>query len=174
MNRKGFTLIEVIAVIVLLGIVIAISAPSIISVYDDSKLKSEEIFVDRLSEGIDNYVKFSVGDLSGFTSSGVKNKCQYDSGTDACDSTYSVEVWETTSSISNVIAGGFISAEKYKNAGNNSATCNEEAPVEIYKDSDGVFCFKVKKDNDSLGCLSEAFQETIAGPYAIDTCVWRD
>ena len=43
MNRKGFTLVEVLAVIIVIALVFTLVAPSISDVYENSKLKSEEI-----------------------------------------------------------------------------------------------------------------------------------
>ena len=44
------------------------------------------------------------------------------------------------------------------------------AKIEVYKDSDYVYCHKIKKD--SLGCLSDEYKNSITGEYVIDTCVW--
>ena len=59
MNRKGFTLIELLAVIVVLGLVVLVSVPIVSDAYSKSKVKSEGIFVDRLKESIDSYVKLN-------------------------------------------------------------------------------------------------------------------
>ena len=56
MNRKGFTMIELLAVIVVLGIVLVITFPNMTDVFKSSKLKSEEAFVERISQSIDSYV----------------------------------------------------------------------------------------------------------------------
>ena len=49
MNRKGFTLIELLAVIVILGIILTFAVPSITNIYKESKLKTEEMFLNELS-----------------------------------------------------------------------------------------------------------------------------
>ena len=56
MNRKGFTLIELLAVIVVLALILVITFPNLTNVFKNSKLKNEQIFVDRLSQTIDSYV----------------------------------------------------------------------------------------------------------------------
>ena len=56
MNRKGFTLIELLAVIVVLGLVLLISVPIISDAYTKSKIKSEEVFVDSVTQAIDSFV----------------------------------------------------------------------------------------------------------------------
>lgn len=67
-NNKGFTLIEVLAVIVLLGIVLAIGGYSISSYLSNSRAKSLDIFKKNIKSGMINYY----------------NECKYMS-TSACD-----------------------------------------------------------------------------------------
>ena len=110
MNRKGFTLIELIAVIVILGIILVVSAPSISNVYKESKLKSEEIFVERLSQSIDSYIKLNSDEIA-FTSDGAANKEEE-------GSTYQVNIWKAAITVQNVIDDKLISEEDYVNPGN--------------------------------------------------------
>ena len=67
MNRKGFTLIEFIAVIVLLGMLLVFTSPYVITAYENSKLKSEELFTNNLSKITDDYIKLNSDELE-FTS----------------------------------------------------------------------------------------------------------
>ena len=162
MNRKGFTLIELTAVIVILGIILVVSAPSISNVYKESKLKSEEIFVERLSQSIDSYIKLNSDEIA-FTSDGAANK-------EEDGSTYQVNIWKAAITVQNVIDDKLISEEDYVNPGNKETKCTVNAEIEVYKDSDYVYCHKIKKD--SLGCLSDEYKNSITGEYVIDTCVW--
>ena len=162
MNRKGFTLIELIAVIVILGIILVVSAPSISNVYKESKLKSEEIFVERLSQSIDSYIKLNSDEIA-FTSDGAANKEEE-------RSTYQVNIWKAAITVQNVIDDKLISEEDYVNPGNKETKCTVNAEIEVYKYSDYVYCHKIKKD--SLGCLSDEYKNSITGEYVIDTCVW--
>ncbi len=162
MNRKGFTLIELIAIIVILGIILVVSAPSISNVYKESKLKSEEIFVERLSQSIDSYIKLNSDEIA-FTSDGAANKEEE-------GSTYQVNIWKAAITVQNVIDDKLISEEDYVNPGNKETKCTVNAEIEVYKDSDYVYCHKIKKD--SLGCLTDEYKNSITGEYVIDTCVW--
>ena len=162
MNRKGFTLIEVLAVIVILGIILVVAAPSISNAYKNSKLKSEEIFTERLSQIIDSYVKLNSSDII-FESDGKANKTKE-------NSTYIVDIFKGATTISKVIDDKLISEEDYINPGNKETKCSQTAEIEVYKDSDYVYCYKVYKD--SLGCLTTEYKQSIAGDYVIDTCIW--
>lgn len=162
MNRKGFTLIELIAVIVILGIILVVATPSISNAYKNSKLKSEEIFIKRLSNVIDSYVKLNNSEI-GFASDGTAIKEEE-------GSTYTVDIYKGRTTIEEVIADRLISEEDYINPGNKEVMCSQSAEIEVYKDSEYVYCYKVKKD--SLGCLTDTYKNSITGDYIIDTCVW--
>lgn len=171
MNRKGFTLIELLAVIILLGIVLVFAVPNISSAYKNSKLKSEEIFVDRLSDVIDSYVKLNSSEIT-FTSDGTAIK-------DEEGSTYTVSIYRgkvkeqdivRKVTVQDIINDNLMSLDDYINAGNKEVTCSASAEIEVYKDSDYVYCYKVKKD--SLGCLTTEYINSTTEEYAIDTCIW--
>ena len=160
MNRKGFTLIELLAVIVVLGLVLLISVPIISDAYTKSKIKSEEVFVDRLTQAIDSYVKLN-SDTINFNENGTGTKTVNEKDT------YNITYQMGTITIND----GILTQKDFVNAGNKDATCNTTAKIEVYKDSDFVYCYKVHKD--SLGCLTKEYKSTIKGDYAIDTCEWK-
>lgn len=162
MNRKGFTLIELLAVIVVLGLVVLISVPIISDAYTKSKIKSEEVFVDRLTQAIDSYVKLNEIEYKS-TGNGKKTE----NGKE-----YDITYQKGTITIQKIIDDGMLTQKDFVNAGNKDATCNTDAEVEVYKDSDFVYCYKMKKDN--LNCFTKAYKETIDGDYVIDTCVWKE
>ena len=160
MNRKGFTLIELLAVIVLLGLVLVFTVPNIIDTYKNSKLKTEKVFVDKLSDVIDGHIKLNSSDLY-FTQDGTANKE---------DVQGTVTIYKDIITINEIIEGNLISESDYINAGNKDVKCNINAEIEVYKDSDYVYCHKVKKE--SLACLTKEYKDSITGNYVIDTCVW--
>lgn len=185
MNRKGFTLIELLAVLVVLGIVLVISIPSITDAYKNSKIKSEEAFTQRLTQTIDSYVKLNSDEFI-FESAGTAYKKE-DEKED--DSKYQVNIWKASITVKNikseitvqnVIDDNLISEGDYVNPGNkdyinpvtNRKSCNTTAEIEVYKDSDFVYCYKVEKD--SLGCLTDEYKNKITDNYVINTCVWTE
>ena len=48
MNKKGFTIIELLAVIVVLSIILVIAVPRVLNVIEESKKKSFEISANKL------------------------------------------------------------------------------------------------------------------------------
>ena len=56
MNNKGFTIIELLATIILLSLVMGIATYSVIGIINSSKEKSEKIFVDKLATAIQSYI----------------------------------------------------------------------------------------------------------------------
>ena len=166
MNRKGFTLIELLAVIVVLGLVLLISVPIISDAYTKSKIKSEEVFVDRLTQAIDSYVKLNSDTMSFSCESDRCEGRKTENGKE-----YDITYQKGVITINDIINDGILTQKDFVNAGNKDATCNTTAEVEVYKDSDFVYCYKVHKD--SLGCLTKEYKSTIKGDYAIDTCEWK-
>lgn len=164
MNRKGFTLIEVLAVIIILGIILVVAVPNLLNAYEASKLKSEEIFTGRLSGIIDSYIKLNSDEI-GFTSDGTATKEEEGEA-------YTVNISKGTINIQDIINDELISQEDYKNPGNTEVSCSTSAEIEVYRDSDFVYCHKVKKD--SLGCLTDNYKNSITGDYVIDTCIWEE
>lgn len=163
MNRKGFTMIELLAVIVVLGIVLVITFPNMTDVFKSSKLKSEEAFVERISQSIDSYVTLNSSSI-GFSPDGTAQK-------NYGGSNHSVNVYKGTITINTIINNNIISEKDYKNPGNENVACNKNAEIEVYRDSDYVYCHKIKKD--SLGCLTDEYKNTINSDYIVDTCTWE-
>lgn len=163
MNRKGFTMIELLAVIVVLGIVLVITFPNMTDVFKSSKLKSEEAFVERISQSIDSYVTLNSSDITFEKQNGTANKTY--GGSD-----HSVNVYKKTITMNTIIGSNIITGKDYKNPGNENVECNVNAEIEVYRDSDYVYCHKIKKD--SLGCLTDEYKNTIDSDYIVDTCTW--
>lgn len=162
MNRKGFTMIELLAVIVVLGIVLVITFPNMTDVFKSSKLKSEEAFVERISQSIDSYVTLNSSSI-GFFEYGTAEK-NY-GGSD-----HTVNIYKETITMNTIISSNIITGKDYKNPGNENVACNKNAEIEVYRDSDYVYCHKIKKD--SLGCLTDEYKNTINSDYIVDTCTW--
>ena len=57
MNKKGFTLVELLAVIVLLGVVALIAIPNIVKLFTDNKSSLSKIQKDQLKSAVELYIK---------------------------------------------------------------------------------------------------------------------
>ena len=57
MNKKGFTLIEVITVLVLIALVLALAAPNIFKFRDRANEKALQSKIDTLATSIENYIE---------------------------------------------------------------------------------------------------------------------
>lgn len=55
MNRKGFTLIEILAIIVIMSIIAVIISPSVINSFNTSKNKSYELLIKNIKISGENY-----------------------------------------------------------------------------------------------------------------------
>ena len=165
MNRKGFTLIELLAVIVVLGLVLVVTIPSITSAYKNSKIKSEEVFVDRLTQAIDSYVKLNSDTMSFSCKSDRCEGRKTENGKE-----YGITYQKGVITINDIIKDGILTQKDFVNAGNKETSCDTSAEVEVYKDSDFVYCYKM--EINSLNCLTDAYKKN--KKYAIDTCVWKE
>lgn len=56
MNNKGFTFVELLAVIVLIGVLSSIAVYGVTNTINNSKIKGEEIFIDRIDKLIEAYL----------------------------------------------------------------------------------------------------------------------
>lgn len=174
MNKKGFTLIELLAVIVVLGLVLIISVPNLTDVYKNSKLKTEEIFIDKLSKKIEEYIDFNKDTLSFEKEADPKTKKVPNSGSTE------VTVWKGNTSFQDLLdsklvtKGDFIDPNTKKNCyeGNNNDT------IEVYKDTDYVYCFVVRKKSfniEETSCLSDDYLNKYKmddESQIINTCPW--
>lgn len=165
MNRKGFTLIELLAVLVVLGIVLVISIPSITDAYKNSKIKSEEAFVQRLTQTIDSYVKLNSDEIT-FDITGTGTKIEN-------GSKYTITYQKGIVEVNKIIKSKILTEKDFINAGNKDVPCNTNTEIEVYKDSDFVYCYKMPITN--LTCLSDNYKEKYKDEtYAINTCAWTE
>jgi len=156
LNRKGFTLIEVISVVVILGIIVVISFPIITGVFESSEERSEDIFVDEVSRIIDGYVSLEGIKLQ-YVYDGTKEKCDNPDDNNSC---YTVNVYKNNNSVTfqNVIDAVLMGENDLINP-NGRIECSKNKVIEIYRDSEYVYCYKAKLD-----CVGDN------DDYDIDTC----
>lgn len=175
LNKKGFTLIELIAVIVILSIILVFVVPNLLDTYKRSKLKTEKAFVDQLSKGIESYITLYNADLN-FVADGTATKIveKKDKDNKIVRDEYSVDIYKVNEGIKvkDIIDKNIIEASEYRNPGNREVTCSQDAIIEVYRDSDFVYCFKMPP----MDCLTDDFKSEegyVKDGYVLDTCIWK-
>lgn len=174
MNKKGFTLIELLAVIVVLGLVLIISVPNLTDVYKNSKLKTEEIFIDKLSKKIEEYIDFNKDTWSFENEAGIKTKKVPNS-----ESTeVTVSVWSENITFQKLLDSKLVTKGDFIDP-NTKKNCSEgNGIIEVYKDTDYVYCFVVRKKSfniEETSCLSDDYLNKYKmddESQIINTCPW--
>lgn len=176
MNKKGFTLIELLAVIVVLGLVLIISVPNLTDVYKNSKLKTEEIFIDKLSKKIEEYIDFNKDTWS--FENGPVTKTKKVPNSESTEVT--VSVWSENITFQKLLDSKLVTKGDFINP-NTKKNCSEgKGIIEVYKDTDYVYCFVVRKksfniDIEETSCLSDDYLNKYKmddESQIINTCPW--
>lgn len=167
MNNKGFTLVELLATIVILGIVLGIVSVSVIGIINKTKEKSEEIFVKNIGSSVQSYI--STNRLKWSRSStplGTFKKCNRVNASGACltrgknvkyetKELYSVSggvLNNSSFSLKELISGNYIESNKIINPKNKLDCMKDNSNIlyaYIYKDEDSVYYYYVDMSNSS-------------------------
>ena len=139
MNKKGFTLVELLATLVILGIVVGIAIIGITGVFKNAKEKTEDVFVGTLEDALEIYLDSDAKKLNFSTTSICASKNIYKSS--------------NSLTFNNIINSTYspLQASDLVNPANENVTCNSNATVDIYRDDNYVYYYKVNKND--LGCL---------------------
>lgn len=152
MNRKGFTLIELLATIAILGIVGGIATYGVINTINTSKLKSEKIFVDKLSNLIDDYLDLYPPTIQNGTSYDF-DKCIDDACSDKYTATANKRLKKDNNiiTIKDLVDKGIVSYKDLVNPKNKLECFDNSANPEIviYKDNDYVYHYYVDLSNNN-------------------------
>jgi prepilin-type N-terminal cleavage/methylation domain-containing protein len=147
MNNKGFTLVEMLAVVVILGIVMGITTNGVINYINTSKVKSEKIFVDKLETYIESYVQLN-GTLTPTNNNYTFDKVKYN-GTE----TEIVEVTEYKFNLSKIVETKLVTTDKLINPKNKEKCLNGTDPtVYVFKDTDMVYYYYVDLSGTNTSC----------------------
>ena len=187
MNNKGFTLVEMLAVVVLLGLVSGISFYGVVGVINNSKKKSEELFVDKLEKTLQSYIndnRFRGLEISGDAGSFEKCRRVNDDGTCYDDEGIVVDFFgPTTINLSVLEDEKYINNGKIINPKNKLECLNGKDPeVILYKDSDSVYYYYIDLRGELTSCdvsqenaivtnISKNMCDSLGWNYSEEVCI---
>ena len=162
MNNKGFTLVEMLSVVVILGIVMGIATNGVLSYIETSKKKSEKIFVDKIENAIKSYISLNGSGISnkigGISTSFTKCKRVISggiscSGDDKVNSTaYALNGFELSMITDRANGANLVRKDSMVNP-KNKKKCfvgTNDPIVRLFKDSEKVYYYYV--DLSELSC----------------------
>lgn len=146
MDNKGFTLVELLAVLVLLSIVLGITLSVFGVNLADTKKKTEEVFVDTIKDSLDMYLTSREARGLNFNTE-CSNKLHKTHG--------DVIVYKVNINFKAVIDSEYkpITQKDLVNPADKDDICAKASDIEItiYRDSDYVYYYSVNKSE--FGCL---------------------
>ena len=167
MNNKGFTLVELIATIVLISLVTGIASYNIINVINESKIKSERVFVDKLATAIQSYLSVEGRKISNKNIIGNFKKCRLETDEenecpDGYEQTISLNELQSID-LKEITTGPYktINEKEIINPRTKEKCLlldNDKIPkIRIFKDSDFVYYYYIdlSKNNTSCEILDE-------------------
>lgn len=173
MNNKGFTLIELLGVLVLLSVILGVATFSVFSVIESSKTKSEKLFVEKLSDSIDDYLDLNGSSLDNGLEEYVFSKCMDKN----CQNKYEVFAYSLQNCVgdddckvrlSDLVEEGLVKEEDVINPRNSKQCLDIEKGIDpeivIFKDSDYVYYYYVDLSGDNTLCdisLENGFINTL-------------
>ncbi len=154
MNNKGFTLVELLATIIILGIIMGIATTGVIKTINNSKLKAERIFIERLGDSIKGYLATEGRKLSPMedTETIEFNKCK--EGEDNCFESTLTELESihlqdlTTSDYKTLNAKDLVNPKNKKNCVENGAN----PLIRVFKDSEYVYYYYLDLNDELTSC----------------------
>lgn len=162
MNNKGFTLMELLATIVVLGLVTTFTIVTIVNLFDEGKKKAEEAFAKQIEGYIEDYIAMYNKNIN-FTSEQTAYKCHPDESNPTQNICDPVIVEKSTgNNFLNII--DIIVGKELINPKTEQKCTNVGSSLTVYRDEDFVYCFKL----DVPSCLTNNI-DTCKGLYKDST-----
>lgn len=151
-KRNGFTIVELLAVLVLLGIIMGIVLVTVNGGFSNAKNKTEEVFIGTIEDALNMYLNSSEAKI--LFNNGSYTACTIDKTHKLGVKVYKAD---TLASFRDVINSEYhpIAASDLVNPANDGAKCSniDENIISIYRDEDYVYYYKIEKTN--LDCLKD-------------------
>ena len=145
-KKNGFTIVELLAVLVLLGIIMWIVLVTVNGGFGNAKNKTEDIFIKTIEDALNIYLNSSEAKSLG-----------YNDVVCSIDKTHKlgVKVYRANVSFNDVINSEYhpIAASDLINPANDGAKCTNLTGkiINIYRDEDYIYYYKIEKSD--LNCL---------------------
>ena len=172
MNKKGFTLVELLATLVILGIVTGIVLISVSGYFKNAKSKTEDVFIDTIKDVMEVYL--NTGHSKSLSFNGLVDNSGKSCYLDKTSGFVRVYVAETN--FDSVISAEYntITKNELKNPANEDVSCGEPSDIDvtIYKDDDSVYYYSIDKGEFGTGgnsCLiSEGVISNLPGEFVCE------
>ena len=168
LNSKGFTLIELLATIVILAIISGIATYGVIGAINKSKAKSEEIFIDKLSNLIDDYLDLNPPSKDTDAIEKTFTKCRDDN--EICDDKYDVTAYKMQSIyVNDLVLKKIVTYEELINPKNRmqcfDSSDDYNPEIIIYRDNEYVTYYYVNLASNKCqledGIVINTFHENL-------------
>ena len=149
MNNKGFTLVELLATLVLLALIAGLAIGAFTFNFGRAKENTEEVFVDSLKDAVDMYLSSEFGSLkTAYECSNTMEK-KYNPAIKV----FKYNKGGTVITFKDVIDSAYkpLAMSEFVNPANEDVTCNVNAVIDVYRDEDYVYYYSI--DKNSLVCL---------------------
>ena len=131
MNNKGFTLVELLATVLILSIITGIATISYTSYLKKTKSKAEEIFKENVSNYIDAFISANTSKLTDEELVG--------------NNAYSQKYNNHSITFQDIINDNIIIPSNLKNSANKKE-CSKDTSIKVYRDNNFVYCYVVDLD----------------------------
>lgn len=145
MKKNGFTLVELLATLVILGIVVGITIVSVNGSLSKAKEGTEKVFIKTLNDAISLYLDYNGNDL-------VYGNVPGNASCEVVKSSGNSLVKYSSINFQNIIDDGILSESDFKNPANETVRC-DASTINVYRDSDYVYYYSY-----TLNCLSNSMQ----------------
>ena len=142
MNNKGFTLVELLATIAILGILSTITIVTVNSYYEKSRENAVSAFEKNITDYVESYISMYGSKLT-YNNYDTVNKCYILTDTEKCDvvslKKSIIEFKELERK--DIVSGNLVNPST-------NVKC-EDGNITIYRDSDYVYCFVMEENSCS-------------------------
>jgi len=171
MNNKGFTLTELLAVIVILAIIAGISFSLLSGSFKNAKDKTEDLFIDTIRDAMEMYLSSDATSLS-FSPVVIEEKQCYIQKRNGYDHNNNLKyknvvVYGTVVTMEDVINSNLnpLSQDDLVNPAKEEIRCANAADINIniYKDEDYVYYYSI--DKSDFVCLNNGTISSLPGEF---------